>query len=52
MNIKVFGFTWELDPPNKIEDFLKYINSLNSVEMQSLDGGMPPGVNYHSRAFS
>lgn len=47
MNIKVLGFTWEIDPPeNSIEHFLQYINSLNLVEMQNL-GSMPAGVNYH-----
>lgn len=47
MNIKVFGFTWEVEPPISIENFLKYVQSLNSVEIKALGVVPPPGVNYH-----
>ena len=47
MNIKVYGFTWNIEPPeNHIEKFLNYIQSLNQTEIDSLDAGIPDGVNY------
>ena len=47
MNIKVYGFTWDIEPPeNHIEDFLKHIQSLNQTEMDSLNAGIPQGVNF------
>ncbi|HEX8196391.1 MAG TPA: hypothetical protein VF571_09405 [Pyrinomonadaceae bacterium] len=50
MNVKVFGFTWETEQSN-IEDFLDYLQSLNTVEFKNL-GNMPPGVNYHRVVFT
>src|ERR1700760_4483844 len=37
MKIKIYGFTWDTDPPERVLAFLNYVHSENVVQIQSLN---------------